>query len=138
MAYWLFKTEPETWSWDQQVARGTKGETWNGVRNFQANSNMKKMQVGDLAFFYHSGEERAVVGIVRVTKEHEKDPTDETGKFSLVTVEAVAPFQKPVTLAQAKADPALKEMVLVRNSRLSVQPVSPAEWAHICRLGGVP
>lgn len=137
MNYWLFKTEPETWSWDQQVKRGARGEPWNGVRNFQANSNMKKMKLGDLGFFYHSGEERAVVGIVKVIKEHEKDPTDETGRFGLVTLEAVEPMKRPVTLAQAKADPALKNMVLVRNSRLSVQPVSPAEWAHICRLGGV-
>lgn len=137
MNYWLFKTEPETWSWDQQVKRGAKGEPWNGVRNFQANSNMKKMKLGDLGFFYHSGEERAVVGIVKVIKEHEKDPTDETGRFGLVTLEAVEPMKRPVTLAQAKADPALGNMVLVRNSRLSVQPVSPAEWAHICRLGGV-
>jgi len=137
MSHWLFKTEPETWSWDQQVKKGAKGETWNGVRNFQANSNLKKMKFGDFGFFYHSGEERAVVGIVRVIKEHEKDPTDDTGKFSLVTVEAVEPLKTPFTLAQAKADPALKTMVLVRNSRLSVQPVSPAEWAHICRLGGV-
>lgn len=137
MNYWLFKTEPETWSWAQQVKKGAQGETWNGVRNFQANSNMKKMKLGDLGFFYHSGDERQVVGIVKVIKEHEKDPTDETGKFSLVTVEAVQPLKTPVTLAQAKADLALKTMVLVRNSRLSVQPVSPSEWAHVCRLGGV-
>lgn len=137
MNYWLFKTEPETWSWASQVKKGAKGETWNGVRNFQANSNMKKMKLGDLGFFYHSGDERAVVGIVRVIKEHEKDPTDEAGKFSLVTVEAVEALKKPVTLAQAKADPALKNMVLVRNSRLSVQPVSAAEWVHIRRLGGL-
>lgn len=136
MAYWLFKTEPETWSWDQQVARGAKGEPWNGVRNFQANSNMKKMKKGDLGFFYHSGEERQIVGIVEVLKEHEKDPTDETGRFSLVTVKAIKPLERPFTLAEAKGDPKLAEMVLVRSSRLSVQPVSPEEWAYICRRTG--
>lgn len=137
MAYWLLKTEADTFSWDQQVKRGAKGEPWSGVRNFQANSNMKKMKKGDLAFFYHTGDEKRIVGIVEVIKEHEKDPTDETGKFGLVTVKAVKPLAAPVDLVAIKADPAFKEMVLVRNSRLSVQPVSPAEWAKICRLGGV-
>jgi predicted RNA-binding protein with PUA-like domain len=137
MAYWLFKTEPETFSWEMQKKRGAKGEPWSGVRNFQAAKNMKAMQKGDLGFFYHSGDDREIVGIVEVISTYKPDPTDETGKFGLVDVKAVKDFVKPFTLAQAKADPALKEMVLVKFSRLSVQPVTPAEWKHICKLGGV-
>jgi predicted RNA-binding protein with PUA-like domain len=137
MAYWLFKTEPETWSWEQQKAKGAKGEPWSGVRNFTAATNMKAMQKGDLGFFYHTGEEKRIVGIVEVIGTYRKDPTDETGRFGLVDVKAVADVTKPVTLAEAKADPKLADMALVKYSRLSVQPVTDAEWKHICKLGGV-
>lgn len=134
MRYWLLKTEPHTFSWDDQVARGT--EPWTGVRNFQAAANMKAMALGDRCFFYHSGEGKEVVGIVEVAKLYARDPTDATGKFGMVEVRTVAPFKRPVTLAEIKADPQLKDMVLVRNARLSVQPVEPAAWAYICKLGG--
>jgi predicted RNA-binding protein with PUA-like domain len=137
MAYWLFKTEPEAFSWKMQKQKGAEGEPWSGVRNWQAASNMKTMKKGDRGFFYHTGEEKRIVGIVEVTGEYRKDPTDETGRFGLVDVKAVRDLPKPVTLAQAKADPKLKDMVLVKYSRLSVQPVTPEEWAHVCRLGGV-
>ncbi|MEJ0027037.1 MAG: EVE domain-containing protein [Rhizomicrobium sp.] len=137
MAYWLFKTEPETFSWDQQKARGAKGEPWSGVRNHQAKLNMMKMKKGDRGFFYHSGDAREIVGIVEVIAEYKPDPTDETGKFGLVDVKAVADLPKPVTLAMAKADPRLADMVLVKFSRLSVQPVTDAEWKHVCKLGGL-
>ena len=137
MAYWLFKTEPETFSWDMQKKRGAKGEPWSGVRNHQAKLNMQKMKKGDLGFFYHTGGEKQIVGIVEVIAEYKPDPTDETGRFGLVDVKAVKDVPKPVTLAQVKADPKLKAMVLVREARLSVQPVTEAEWKHICKLGGV-
>ena len=137
MNYWLFKTEAETFSWDMQKSRGTKGEPWSGVRNWQAARNMKEMKKGDLGFFYHTGDEKQIVGIVEVIGEYRKDPTDETGKFGLVDVKAVKDFPKPVTLAQVKADPKLKEMVLAKVARLSVQPVTPDEWKYICKLGGV-
>ena len=137
MAYWLFKTEAATWSWENQKKRGDKGESWNGVRNFQAAKNMKTMKHGDFGFFYHSGEERRIVGIVEVIREYHPDPTDQTGRFGMVDVKAVKEFVNPVTLAEIKSDPKLQEMVLVRNSRLSVQPVRPNEWQIICRAGGV-
>jgi len=137
MAYWLFKTEPDTFSWDMQKKRGAKGEPWSGVRNFAAAKHMKAMKKGDLGFFYHTGEEKQIVGIVEVIAEYKPDPTDETGKFGLVDVKAVKDVPKPVTLADVKADPKLKTMVLTREPRLSVQPVSEAEWKHICKLGGV-
>jgi predicted RNA-binding protein with PUA-like domain len=137
MAYWLVKSEPDAWSWEQQVKRGAKGEVWSGVRNFQARSNLKAMKKGERAFFYHSNEGKEIVGIVEVIKEHYPDPTDETGKWLVVDFKAVAPFKTPVTLVSIKADPKLENMVLARNSRLSVQPVSDAEWAYICKLGGV-
>lgn len=137
MAYWLFKSEPETWSWDQQKVKGAKGEPWNGVRNHQAKLNMQAMKKGDLGFFYHSGVERQIVGIVEVIGEYRPDPTDESGKFGLVDVKAVRDVPKPVTLADAKADPKLADMVLVKFSRLSVQPVTAAEWKLVCTMGGV-
>jgi predicted RNA-binding protein with PUA-like domain len=136
MAYWLFKTEPETFSWDDQLKRGEGSEEWSGVRNVVAQANMRKMQIGDLGFFYHSGKERSVVGIVRVVSDFHPDSTDETGKWSCVDVTAVAPFPKPVTLAEIKARPDLSDMILVRNSRLSVQPVTEHEWRTICEMGG--
>jgi predicted RNA-binding protein with PUA-like domain len=135
MAYWLMKTEPETFSWDDQVSRGAKGEPWTGVRNFTAKRNLKAMKKGDRALFYHTGEQRAAVGIVEVIREHYPDPTDPTGRFSVVDVKAIEPLPKPVTLAQIKAEPRLKDMVLVKLSRLSVQPVTDAEWKIVCRMG---
>lgn len=137
MAYWLFKTEPSTWSWENQKKKGAKGEPWSGVRNYQAANNMKAMQKGDLGFFYHSVDEKRVVGIVEVIGLYRPDPTDETGKFGLVDVKAVRDVPKPVTLAEIKAEPKLAEMVLVKNSRLSVQPVTATEWKLICKMGGV-
>ena len=137
MAYWLFKTEPETFSWEMQKKRGAKGEPWSGVRNFMARSNMKKMKKGERAFFYHTGDEKQVVGIVEIIREAYKDPTDEKGVFVCVDTRAVKPFPKFVTLATVKADPKLKTMVLAREPRLSVQPVTDEEWKQICRMGGV-
>lgn len=137
MAYWLFKSEAQTWSWEEQKKKGASGEPWTGVRNHQANNNMKQMKAGDLGFFYHSGDEKRVVGIVRVIGEHRPDPTDETGKFGLVVLEAVGDMPKPVSLADAKKEPALAEMVLLKNSRLSVQPMREAEWKLICKMGGL-
>jgi predicted RNA-binding protein with PUA-like domain len=137
MAYWLLKTEPEEFSWDDQIKRGAKGEPWSGVRNFTAANNMKAMKKGDLGFFYHSGEERSVVGIVEVISEYRPDPTDEKGRFGLVDVKAVADVPKHVTLAAIKANPKLAEMSLVKFSRLSVQPVTAAEWKIVCTMGGV-
>jgi len=137
MNHWLFKTEPETFSWEQQKKRGLKGEPWSGVRNHQAANHMKAMKKGDLGFFYHTGDEKQVVGIVEVIGEYRPDPTDETGKFGLVDVKAVKDFPKPVTLADIKANAKLKDMVLVKAARLSVQPVKPAEWKIVCAMGGV-
>jgi predicted RNA-binding protein with PUA-like domain len=133
MAYWLMKSEPETWSWDDQVKAKTTG--WDGVRNHQAANNMKAMALGDRAFFYHSGGDRQIVGIVEVVKLYHPDPSDESGRFGMVEVKAVKPFAEPVTLAQVKAEPRLTDLTLVRNSRLSVQPVGKAEWDLICRMG---
>jgi predicted RNA-binding protein with PUA-like domain len=137
MAYWLFKTEPETFSWEMQKKRGAKGEPWSGVRNYAAAKHMKAMKKGDLGFFYHTGDEKQIVGIVEVIAEYKPDPTDEKGKFGLVDVKAVKDVPKPVTLAAVKADAKLKTMVLVREARLSVQPVTAEQWKHICKLGGV-
>jgi predicted RNA-binding protein with PUA-like domain len=137
MAHWLLKTEPGTYSWDDQLKRGAKGEPWSGVRNHQAKANLMKMKKGERAFFYHSGEGKEIVGIVEVIREHYPDPTDKTGKFVMVDVKAIEPLKKPVTLADAKADAGLKKMVLVNNTRLSVQPVAADEWKHICKMGGV-
>lgn len=136
MAYWLLKTEPSAWSWEQQKKRGAKGEAWSGVRNYQAANNMKAMQKGDLCFFYHSVDEKTIVGIVEVSGLYRPDPTDEKGKFGLVEVKAVRDLPKPVSLIAIKAEPKLAEMVLVKNSRLSVQPVTAAEWQIILKMGG--
>ena len=137
MAYWLFKSEPSTWSWDDQKKKGTKGEPWNGVRNYQANNNMKAMKKGDYGFFYHSVDEKRIVGIVRVIGEHRLDPTDETERFGLVDIEAVEDMPKPITLADIKAEPKLAEMAILKQSRLSVQPVRDNEWKLICKMGGI-
>ena len=133
--HWLIKSEPTVWSWDQQVKKGTTH--WDGVRNHAAALNLKAMRKGDLAFFYHSNEGKAIVGVCEIVKTAYPDPSDETGKFVMVDVRAVKPLATPVTLAQVKADPKLSAMALLRYSRLSVQPVTAAEWAHICRLGGI-
>ena len=137
MAYWLFKSEPGTWSWDDQVKCGAKGTEWDGVRNYMANNFMKEMKIGDKGFFYHSVNEKQVVGIVEVIGEHVMDPTDAKGKFGMVQLKAVEPMPNFVTLADIKGDPALEDMVLVKNSRLSVQPVTPAEWKKVCAMGGL-
>lgn len=137
MAYWLFKSEPATWSWDQQVAAGEAGTYWNGVRNHLAKKQLMAMQVGERGFFYHSNEGKAVVGVVEVIRTYYPDPTDETGRFGMVDLKAVAALPHPVTLDAIKAEPALREMVLVNNSRLSVQPVGEAEWALVRRMGGL-
>ena len=135
MAYWLFKSEPSTWSWTQQVDAGAKGTFWNGVRNHLAKKHMMAMKKGDKGFFYHSNDERAIVGVVEVIKTYYPDHTDETGKFGMVDVKAVKAL-KAVTLAQIKNEPRLADMVLVNNSRLSVQPVTEAEWRVVMALAG--
>jgi predicted RNA-binding protein with PUA-like domain len=138
MAYWLMKSEPGSWSWDQQVKKGAKGDAWSGVRNFQAKSNLMKMKRGDRAFFYHSGEEKAVVGVVEIVREHYPDPTaKKDDPWMVVDVKAIEPVKQPVTLSAIKAEPKLKSMVLVNNSRLSVQPVTAEEWKLVCKMGGV-
>jgi predicted RNA-binding protein with PUA-like domain len=137
MAYWLLKSEPSTWSWDDQVKKGDKGEQWSGVRNHQAKLNLMKMKKGERAFFYHSGEGKEIVGIVEVVREHYPDPTDVTAKFVVVDVRAVEPLPKPVPLAAARNEPRLKDMILVNNTRLSVQPVTAQEWKVICTMGGM-
>ena len=137
MAYWLFKSEPSTWSWDDQVKKGDSGEEWDGVRNYQARNIMREMKVGDLGFFYHSQSEKAVVGIVEVCAEAHPDSTTDDERWDCVDIKAVKPVKTPVTLDRIKAEPGLEEMILVRNSRLSVQPVTEAEWQIVCRLAGV-
>ena len=138
MAYWLMKSEPGSWSWDQQVKSGAKGEAWTGVRNFQARANLMRMKKGDCAFFYHSGEDMAVVGVVEVVREHHPDPTAKKDEsWVVVDVKAIAPAAKPVTLQAIKGEAKLKDMVLVRNSRLSVQPVTADEWKIVCKMGGL-
>ncbi len=136
MAHWLIKSEPNKWSWAMQVEAGEKGTFWNGVRNHTAKQNLMAMKLGDEAFFYHSNEGKEIVGIVKVIKTYYPDDSDPTGKFGMVDFAAVKPLKTPVTLEAIKADERLKDMVLVNNSRLSVQPVSDAEWKLICKLGG--
>ncbi len=135
MAYWLFKSEPGAWSWDDQVKAGTA--EWDGIRNYQADNNMKEMKVGDRAFFYHSVDERTIVGVVEVAREHYPDPTDAKGRFGMVDVTAVMAVKSPVTLADIKAEPALANLALVRQSRLSVVPVAPGEWKLLCKMAGI-
>ena len=137
MAYWLMKSEPGAWSWAQQVASG-KGEAWTGIRNHQAKLNLMKMKKGDRAFFYNTGDDKQAVGIVEVIREHYPDPTARAGEpWVVVDVKAIEPMAQPVTLAAIKAEPKLKAMVLVNNTRLSVQPVTADEWKLVCRMGGV-
>jgi predicted RNA-binding protein with PUA-like domain len=137
MAYWLVKSEPGVWSWDQQVAKGAKGEAWTGVRNHSAKLNLMKMKKGDKAFYYHSNEGKEIVGIAEIIREHYPDPTDESGKFVCVDLKADKALPKPVTLAAIKADKSLAEMELIKLSRLSVQAVTAAQWAKVCKLGGL-
>ncbi len=135
MQYWLFKSEPGAWSWDDQVKAGTA--EWDGIRNYQADNNMKEMKKGDRAFFYHSVQPREIVGVVEVVKEHYPDPTDPKGRFGMVDVKALMPVKSPVTLADIKAEPALSGMWLVRQSRLSVTPVTKDEWTLLCKMAGI-
>lgn len=135
MAYWLFKSEPSTWSWTKQKAKGDAGEEWDGVRNYQARNFMRQMAVGDRGFFYHSQSEKAVVGIVEVCAEAHPDSTTDDERWECVDIKAVQDMGQPVTLDQIKADPRLEKMVLVRNSRLSVQPVTDTEWDIVLALG---
>ncbi len=137
MAQGLFKSEPDVFGWDHLVAKGDAGEEWDGVRNYQARNFMRDMAVGDRGFFYHSRSGLEIVGIVEVTAEAHPDSTTDDDRWECVDVKAIKPLPQPVTLETIKADEALSEMALVRNSRLSVQPVTDAEWAHICKLGGL-
>ena len=136
MAYWLMKSEPGAWSWEDQVNDGVA--EWDGVRNYQAANNLKAMRTGDQAFFYHSVKEKQVVGIVEVVKEYYPDPTDPSGRFGMVDVKAVRPFARPVSLAEIKAEPRLQELALIRQSRLSVLPIAKEEWRLICAMGETP
>ena len=134
MAHWLVKSDPGTWSWDAHVKAGA-ADAWTGVRNFQARAHLAHMKKGDKVFYYHSGDEKAVVGVSEVAREAYPDPTDKDGKFLAVDLKADKPLKRPVTLAEIKADPALKNMVLVKSSRLSVQPVTADEWTYVTKLG---
>jgi len=136
MQYWLFKSEPNTWSWDDQVAKGVIGEEWDGIRNYQARNNMRLMELGDLGFFYHSIDEKRVVGVVEVCALIHPDSKAGDPRWECVDIRAVAPFPTPVTLDMCKKEPRLADMVLVNNTRLSVQPVTEAEWKVVCELGG--
>ena len=136
MRYWLFKSEPSTWSWDDQVAKGDAGEEWDGVRNYQARNNMREMRKGDRGFFYHSMKEKSIVGVVEVIAQAHPDSTTDDDRWECVDIKAIGPMPEPVTLDMCKAEPALEKMVLVNNSRLSVQPVTEAEWKTVCRMGG--
>jgi len=137
MAKWLFKSEPNTWSWQDQINKGKEGEGWDGVRNYQANNNMKKMKIGDLGFFYHSVKEKQIVGIVKVIGEHRPDPTDSSNRFGMVVVAAVRKVPKNITLADIKANPNLADLALIRQSRLSVVPVSEKHWNIICKMANL-
>ena len=137
MAYWLLKSEPETWSYEDQKKKGAKGDAWTGVRNFTARRHLQEMKKGDRAFFYHTGDEKAVVGIVEVLREAYSDPTAKGEPWVVVDVKTVEPLPKPVTLAAIKAEAKLKDMALVKYSRLSVQPVTDAEWKLVCKMGGL-
>ena len=135
MAYWLFKSEPSTWSWQDQQDKGEAGEEWDGVRNYQARNFMREMKLGDKGFFYHSQKEKAVVGIVEVCAESHPDSTTDDERWECVDIKAVRSFKEPVTLDQIKAEESLAEMILVKKSRLSVQPVTDAEWKRVCEMG---
>ena len=135
MQYWLFKSEPGAWSWKDQVEADIA--EWDGVRNYQANNNMKEMNKGDRGFFYHSVNEKQIVGVVEIVKEHYPDSTDKSGRFGMVDVKALFPVKKPVTLADIKAEPQLADLALVKQSRLSVVPVGKKEWKILCKMAGI-
>ena len=137
MNYWLFKSEPSSWSWSDQEKAGKKGEGWDGVRNYQASNNMKKMKVGDYGFFYHSVTEKRIIGIVEIIKEYHPDPTDSSNKFGMVTVKAVRSLPIPVTLSQIKSNKNLLEFQMIKQTRLSVVPVSKKEWNEICKMANL-
>ena len=137
MAYWLFKSEPSTWSWDDQVAKGDEGEEWDGIRNYQARNHMRTMKIGDRGFFYHSQKDKEIVGVVEVIAESHPDSTTDDDRWDCVDIKAIASLKTPVTLADVKAEPKLEKMVLANNTRLSVQPVTAEEWKLICKMGGV-
>ena len=137
MAYWLFKSEPGAWSWQDQKAKGKAGEQWDGVRNYQARNFMRNMTIGDRGFFYHSVDEKRIVGIVEIIAQSHPDSTDSTGKWECVDIRAVADMPEPVSLDDIKTDKRLADMVLVKNSRLSVQPVSAKQWQIVCKMGGL-
>lgn len=137
MAYWLFKSEPDVWSWEDQARKGAVGEEWHGIRNYQARNNMRAMAIGDRGFYYHSNIGKEIVGIVEVIATSHPDSTTDDPRWDCVDIRAVQPLLRPVTLEMAKAEPRLRQMVLVNNTRLSVQPVTDAEWAVVCELGGL-
>ncbi|MEN8708744.1 MAG: EVE domain-containing protein [Paracoccaceae bacterium] len=136
MAKWLFKSEPETWGWADQVARGASGEPWDGVRNYQARNFMRQMTIGDLGFFYHSQKDKAIVGIVKIIAEAHPDPSTEDPRWECVDIQAIMPLAQPITLDDIKSDPKLVDMALVKQARLSVQPVTEQEWDHILSRTG--
>ena len=135
MAYWLLKSEPGTWSWDDQLKKGDEGEGWDGVRNYQASNNMKKMEIGDLAFFYHSLSEKSIVGIVSIIEKYQDDPTDKTGRFGMVVVKAIKSFTKSVSLSEIKSNQKLQGISLIKQSRLSVMPITKEHWDIILEMG---
>ena len=137
MNYWLLKTEPEEWSWQQQVKSSNKGIEWNGVRNFQATKNLKNMKIGDKCFFYHTGKEKKIVGIVEVIKEHQLDKTDKTRRFVSVVVKALVAFKRTVKLAEIKKNRDFADLALVKQSRLSVMEIDLKSWKKICKMGKV-
>ena len=137
MNYWLFKSEPSSWSWNDQLKAGKKGETWDGVRNYQACNNMKNMKLGDFGFFYHSVTEKQIVGIVEIVKEYYLDPTDKTGKFGMVKVKALKSLAEPVSLSKIKSNRRLSNFQMIKQSRLSVVPVSEIEWNEICKMANL-
>ena len=135
MAYWLLKSEPGTWSWDDQLKKGDEGEGWDGVRNYQASNNMKKMEIGDLAFFYHSVNEKSIVGIVSIIEKYQDDTTDKNGRFGMVVVKAIKSFTKSVSLSEIKSNQKLQEISLIKQSRLSVMPITKEHWDIILEMG---
>ena len=135
MAYWLLKSEPGTWSWDDQLKKGDEGEGWDGVRNYQASNNMKKMEIGDLAFFYHSVNEKSIVGIVSIIEKYQDDPTDKTGRFGMVVVKAIKSFTKSVSLSEIKFNQKLQGTSLIKQSRLSVMTITKEHWDIILEMG---
>lgn len=135
--YWLMKSEPDAFSWDMLVAKGAEGESWDGVRNYQARNNMRAMKIGDLAFFYHSNEGKDIVGVCTIIALAHPEAKDDSGIWECVDVKAVVPMPHPVSLSDVKANPKLEKMALVTSMRLSVQPVKPDEWKEVCRMGGL-